>query len=157
MEHTLNAETYKAAKKEIWKITIILTILTIIELGLGFWMYFSKAALGESGIIFIKGVILILMIVKAFYIVAYFMHLKHEIRNMIMTICVPLMLFIWFITAFLYEGNSYSNLRNKYDGHLKEQTTIQVEEKHHEEGATHEAGKGEHKEAEHKEAGAEHH
>ena len=30
---------------------------------------------------FIKGVILILMMVKAFYIVAYFMHLKHEIKN----------------------------------------------------------------------------
>ena len=152
MEHTLNAETYKAAKKEIWKITIILTILTIIELVLGFWMYFSKVSLGVNKIMFIKGVILILMMVKAFYIVAYFMHLKHEIKNMIMTICVPLMLFIWFIISFLYEGNSYSNLRNTYDKHLQEQTTIKVEEKHHEAGATHETGKEEHKVEEHKDA-----
>lgn len=151
MAHTYNAETYKAAKKEIWKITWILSFLTVVELVLGFGMYFYKEALGENWILFIKGVILILMLVKAFYIVAYFMHLKHEIKNMIMTIVVPLMLFIWFIISFLYEGNSYSNLRNRYDKHLQEQTTIQVKEKHHEEG-----GKEGHKTEEHK-AAPEHH
>jgi cytochrome c oxidase subunit IV len=143
MAHVFNAETYKAAKKEVWKITWILSFLTVVELALGFWMYFSKESLGYNGIMFIKGVVLILMLVKAFYIVAYFMHLKHEIKNMIMTICVPLALFIWFIISFLYEGNSYSTLRNRYDAHLKEQTTIKVQEKHHEAGATHEAGKHE--------------
>lgn len=140
MAHTYNAETYKAAKKEIWKITWILTALTIVELVLGFWMYFKKVELGEGKIMFIKGVILILMVAKAFYIVGYFMHLKHEIRNMVMTIVVPLSLFIWFIISFLYDGNSYKNLRNSYDKHLKEQTTITVKEKHHSSGATHEAG-----------------
>ena len=150
MAHTYNAETYAAAKKEIWKITWILSFLTVVELVLGFWMYFSKASLGASGIMFIKGTILILMLVKAFYIVAYFMHLKHEIKNMIMTICVPLSLFIWFIISFLYEGNSYSNLRNTYDKHLQEQTTIKVAEKHHgEEGSKHEGGKEEHKSEQH--------
>ena len=39
MSHTYNAETYKAAKKEIWKITWILSFLTVIDLVLGFWMY----------------------------------------------------------------------------------------------------------------------
>ncbi len=151
MEHTLNAETYKAAKKEVWKITWILSILTIVELCLGFWMYFSKQSLGPSGILFIKGVILILMLVKAFYIVAYFMHLKHEIKNMIMTIVVPLSLFIWFITSFLYEGNSYSNLRNRYDKHLHEQINVKVQEAHHaEEGEKSEGAKEEHKAEEHK-------
>jgi hypothetical protein len=77
------------------------------------------------------------MMAKAFYIVAYFMHLKHEIKNFIMTVIVPLALFIWFIIAFLSDGNSFRNLRNTYDPHFKEQSTIKVEEKHH--GATHEA------------------
>jgi cytochrome c oxidase subunit IV len=131
MEHAYNAETYKAAKKEVWKITIILTVLTIIELILGFWMYFSKESLGTWGVNFIKGTILILMVAKAFYIVAYFMHLKHEIKNMIMTIVVPLALFIWFIFSFLYEGNSYNNLRNTYDRNYEAQKHIKVEEKHH--------------------------
>jgi cytochrome c oxidase subunit 4 len=41
---------------------------------------------------------------------------------MIMTIVVPLMLFIWFISAFLWDGNSFRSLRNKYDPYKKEQT-----------------------------------
>jgi hypothetical protein len=41
---------------------------------------------------------------------------------MIMTIVVPLMLFIWFILAFLGDGNSYKNLRNKYEPYYKEKT-----------------------------------
>lgn len=81
----------------------------------------------------IKGTIVILMLAKAFYIVAYFMHLKHELKNLIMTIVVPLALFIWFITAFLSDGSSFRNLRNTYDPHFKEQSSIKVEKK--EEGA----------------------
>ena len=108
---------------EIWKVTLILSVLTIIELILGFWMM----GVNDAGArLAIKGTIVILMIAKAFYIVGYFMHLKHEIKNLIMTIVVPLALFIWFITAFLYEGNSYKNLRNRYDPFKKAQTEIKV-------------------------------
>lgn len=113
-----------SAVKEIWKVTGILSVLTIVELVLGFWMM----GITSSGMIMaIKGSIVILMIAKAFYIVAYFMHLKHELKNLIMTIVVPLALFIWFITAFLYEGNSYKNLRNTYDPYKKAQTEIKVQ------------------------------
>lgn len=141
-----NAETYAAAKKEIWKITIILSVLTLVELALGYWMYLSHDTMSHSFKLFIKGTILILMMAKAFYIVAYFMHLKHEIRNMIMTICVPLCLFIWFIIAFLYDGNSFKTLRNTYDPHHKEQSTIKAEKKEH--GDKHGAEKHEDKKEE---------
>ncbi|MEI2708833.1 MAG: cytochrome C oxidase subunit IV family protein [Chitinophagaceae bacterium] len=47
------------------------------------------------------------MMAKAYYIVGYFMHLKHEVRNLIMTVIVPLTLFVWFIIAFLYDGNCF--------------------------------------------------
>ena len=115
---------------EIKKVTIILSVLTIVELILGFWMI----GITSPGIrLGIKGVIVILMMAKAFYIVAYFMHLKHELKNLIMTIVVPLALFVWFIIAFLSDGNSFKELRNNYDPHFKEQATIQVEQK--EEGA----------------------
>jgi len=40
------------------------------------------------------------------------MHLGDEVRNLIMTIIVPLVLFVWFIIAFLADGNSWKNLRN---------------------------------------------
>lgn len=129
MEHTHTEQHEGGGTKEIWRVTIILTVLTIIELGLGFWMMGMPL---ESGLrLAVKGTIVILMMVKAFYIVAYFMHLKHEIKNLIMTIVVPLALFIWFIIAFLYDGNSFKNLRNTYDPHFKEQSTIKVEKKEH--------------------------
>ena len=116
---------------EIKKVTIILSVLTIVELILGFWMIGITSPGFRLGI---KGIIVILMMAKAFYIVAYFMHLKHELKNLIMTIIVPLSIFIWFIIAFLSDGNSFKNLRNNYDPHFKEKSTIQakpVEKKEH--------------------------
>jgi cytochrome c oxidase subunit IV len=120
-----SAEHHHDAIAEIKKVTIILSVLTIVELILGFWMI---GITSEGMRLAIKGVIVILMMAKAFYIVAYFMHLKHEIKNFIMTVIVPLALFIWFIIAFLSDGNSFRNLRNTYDPHFKEQSTIKVEE-----------------------------
>lgn len=109
-------------KKKVWKTTWILSGITIIELFLGFGL--AKSWFGDSTglILFIKGVICILSLAKAFYIVSIFMHLGDEIRNFIMTIVVPLLLFIWFIAAFIWDGNSYKNLRNKYDPYFKETT-----------------------------------
>lgn len=130
MAHTIeNIHDDGSAVKEIWKVTIYLSILTIVELALGFWMMSVHPENQASLRLGIKGVIVILMMVKAFYIVGYFMHLKHELKTLIMTIVVPLLLFVWFITAFLYEGNSYKNLRNTYDPYKKGLTLIKVEKK----------------------------
>lgn len=116
MEHTLESladeQHVGGGVKEIWRVTIILSVLTIIELALGFLMMGMDNGLGKH---LIKGVILVLMLAKAFYIVGYFMHLKHELRNMIMTIVIPLFLFVWFIIAFLTDGNSFKNYKNKWD------------------------------------------
>ena len=151
MSHPHNADANHEANNaavmaEIKKVTILLSVLTIVELILGFWMIgISSAALRLA----IKGVIVILMMSKAFYIVAYFMHLKHEVKNMIMTIIVPLSLFIWFIGAFLWDGSSFKNLRNTYNPYFKERSTIKVEKKESEheavkhEAVKHESGAGE--------------
>lgn len=100
--------------RRIWKTTIILSVITLIELALGFGL--AKEWYGEShgAILFVKGVICILSLAKAFYIVSIFMHLGDEIRNLIMTIVVPLLLFVWFIAAFLWDGDSWRNLRKTY-------------------------------------------
>jgi hypothetical protein len=39
---------------------------------------------------------------------------------MIMTIAVPALLFVWFIGAFLWDGDSFKNLRNNIDIHHRE-------------------------------------
>jgi cytochrome c oxidase subunit IV len=123
-------------KRNVRRTTWILSIITIIELGIGLTIY--NIHKGESPnhtlVLMFKGMVCILTLAKAYYIVSVFMHLGDEIRNMIMTIVVPLMLFIWFIGAFIWDGNSYKNLRNKYDKHFEE-TTMPVE---HHKADTHE-------------------
>lgn len=120
-EHHTDTATFK---KKILKTTIILSIITIVELSLGFIIYLMHkgATPSYSLVLFLKGVICILTLFKAYYIVSVFMHLGDEIRNFIMTIIFPLLLFIWFIIAFLADGNSYKNLRNQYDKHFYEKT-----------------------------------
>jgi len=108
--------------KEIWRTFWILLVLTIVELIFGY-MLIGVESLGLH--LALKGAIIILMLAKAFYIVAYFMHLKSEIRNLIMTINLPLALLIWGIIAFLYDGNSYKNNRNTYDPFKRERSHIQ--------------------------------
>ena len=133
MEHTTTSATVMhhdhvvgGGRKEIYRVTIILSVLTLIELALGYSMYYIQ---NQVTIHFIKGAIIILMLAKAFYIVGYFMHLKHELRNMIMTIVVPLMLFIWFIIAFLADGSSFNNLKNRYDFYYKDHMSQPMEKK----------------------------
>jgi len=106
--------------KRIWRTFWVLLGLTVIELLLGLSMY----AFNLPGWLhlFMKGVIVILTLAKAYYIVSIFMHLGDEIRNLIMTIVVPLMLFIWFIAAFLWDGNAYRTKRNRYDTYFREST-----------------------------------
>jgi cytochrome c oxidase subunit 4 len=115
-----------SSTKRIWKVFWILLIITLVELGLGLSLYALDLPEGLR-MHLIKGVIIILSLAKAYYIVSVFMHLGDEIRNMIMTIVVPLMLFIWFILAFLGDGNSYKNLRNKYDPYYKERGTKELQ------------------------------
>jgi cytochrome c oxidase subunit IV len=94
------SEDSRAKVKNIWKVTGILTLITIVEVALGLWGYYNGVNALWLKVLFILGTLL-----KAGYIVAIFMHLGDEFKNMILTIIVPLSLFIWFIIAFLADGN----------------------------------------------------
>lgn len=115
--HTISPEITHAPEHtggtgRIWKIFWVLSALTIVELALGFFMYAKHTDLSHGTILTTKIVIAVLTLLKAYYIVSVFMHLGDEIRNMIMTITVPLVLFVWFIIAFLWDGNSWKIMRN---------------------------------------------
>jgi len=115
---------------KIWKIFWVLSFLTIIELGLGYLLYAKHGEWGYTPVISTKIVIGVLTLAKAYYIVSVFMHLGDEIRNFIMTIIVPLMLFVWFIIAFLADGDSWKNLRNTYSPDTKAPTEVKAEGHH---------------------------
>ena len=120
-----HTEDDAAFRKKVTKTTLLLSVITIIELSIGLTIYTIHKGEHPSAMLVLafKGMVCILSLAKAFYIVSVFMHLGDEIRNMIMTIVVPLMLFIWFIIAFVADGNSYKNLRNKFDKHFQESTS----------------------------------
>ena len=115
----------KSFFNKVKKTTILLSVITIIELIIGLTIYTMHKGEHPNAFLVLtfKGVVCILTLAKAYYIVSIFMHLGDEIRNMIMTIVVPLMLFVWFIVAFLVDGNSYRSLRNNYDPYFKYKTT----------------------------------
>ncbi|MEO5592337.1 MAG: cytochrome C oxidase subunit IV family protein [Chitinophagaceae bacterium] len=127
--HQDDAHTFDT--KAIWKTFRILLYITVVELILAIGYY--KFGEGSSNAHLIKhllnGVFIILTLAKAFFIIAEFMHLGHELRNLIMTIAIPALLFLWFIGAFLWDGNSYKNLRNDYDRNHLEQSKKKVETK----------------------------
>ncbi len=122
-QHTISPEVSFAPRhdegtKRIWKTFWLLSALTIAELILGLAIYNIHKGEHPNAllVLFFKGLVCILTLAKAYYIVSIFMHLGDEIRNMIMTIVVPLMLFVWFIIAFLMDGQSWKDLRNTNGG-----------------------------------------
>ncbi|MBK7762787.1 MAG: cytochrome C oxidase subunit IV family protein [Bacteroidetes bacterium] len=95
-----NSADSKSKVKNIWKVTAILTVVTIVEVILG--LYGNSVGMPKW---LINAFFILLTIFKAGYIVKVFMHLGDEFKNMILTILIPLALFIWFIIAFLMDGS----------------------------------------------------
>jgi cytochrome c oxidase subunit IV len=97
--HTdVNSEESKAQVKKIWKIFWILLVITISEVIVG--MFYSHHLNPAVKAFFF----LALTLLKAGYIVAVFMHLGDEFKGFIVTVLIPLVLFVWFIIAFLADG-----------------------------------------------------
>lgn len=95
-----SGEIAKPQTKGIWRVFVILCVLTAIEFAFAFFMNAGML----RNIIFI-----ILTIFKAFFIVGEFMHLKHEKKSLIWTIMIPTALLIWLIIALISEGSYYAN------------------------------------------------
>lgn len=107
VEHKSDKDFYAVVKK----VTIYLTILTLIELACGLIIY--KIHHGSPGaVLMIKILVGMLTLLKAFYITGSFMHLGDENKSFRLTVLIPLALFTWFIIAFLYEGGAWKENRN---------------------------------------------
>ncbi|SES98435.1 cytochrome C oxidase subunit IV family protein [Hymenobacter actinosclerus] len=81
----------------IWKTFWVITAITALEFLIAFTMPSST---------FRNSIFIILTIFKAFFIVAEFMHLKHETKGLIWTIMIPMGLLIWLLVALITEGNA---------------------------------------------------
>ena len=99
-EETTQVEVHppdKAKIKKIWMTALFLAVVTAIEFVFAFTM--DAGPLRTS--IFIG-----LTLVKAFYIVAEFMHLKYEVKVLIWSIVLPMIFVVWLVIALIYEGGS---------------------------------------------------
>lgn len=97
----------KAKIRGIWKVALILFLITMIEYAFAFTM--------DAGTL--RNVIFIgLTIVKAWFIVSEFMHLGHEVKGLIYSIILPMMFIIWLIVALVnLEGGAIKEARGIVD------------------------------------------
>ena len=92
----------KAHRKKIWKTFWILLIVTALEFVIAFTM--PAGALRNS-------IFIIMTLMKAFYIVAEFMHLKYEVKTLVWSILIPLAFIVWLIIALLVEGGTIFQMK----------------------------------------------
>lgn len=104
--------------KRIWHVFWYMLVITIIEV---IWGMKISHHIAAHHLEWVNAIFFLSMtFAKAALIVAEFMHLRYEVSNMIRSICIPLLLFLWFIVAFLADGDSWLNLRNRYAPHDQE-------------------------------------
>ena len=116
IEYSLDAhhseEHGKKIRAKIWKVTALLTIITIIEVALGAFIKQSNAAWP-----FVKWSFIIMTLLKAGYIVLVFMHLGDERKVMRYVILLPYFVFMaYLIFIALYEGTAVGNAWETYGG-----------------------------------------
>jgi caa(3)-type oxidase subunit IV len=114
IEYSLDAhhseEQGKKIRKKIWQVTALLTIITIVEVGLG-----AMIKQGSGAWPFVKWSFIIMTLLKAGYIVQVFMHLGDERKAMRYVILIPYFIFIcYLIFIALYEGTSLGESLSTY-------------------------------------------
>lgn len=91
-----------SAKRKILITTIILGAITAFE----FLIAGTVSSEGTLGLVKVV-TFLVLTLVKAYYIIANFMHLGDELKRLIQSIILPFIFIVWLIIAMMKEGDSY--------------------------------------------------
>lgn len=98
--HSHSEEEGKGLRQRIWKIFWILLIITGVEVTTG--LFWKDWGLAWS---FVKWSFIILTIFKAYFIVADYMHLKHEYKNFKLMVLVPyIVLIVYLLIMILAEA-----------------------------------------------------
>lgn len=102
MSNHLSEEQYQSAVKAVWRATIILSIVTVVEVivALTLGHILPKVIMNTFYVI--------ASFSKAFFIVGEFMHLKYEKRAFMLTLGVPLLFLLWAIIALVTEGHFWN-------------------------------------------------
>ncbi len=100
-------------RKKIYFVTILLTVITALEVALG--IVWHEIGLPVPYAV-VQWAFIIMTAVKAGYIIGVFMHLGEERKGIQMTILVPYILFImYFVFICLSEANHWYDMRILYN------------------------------------------
>lgn len=90
----------------IWKVFILLLVVTAVEVILG--IIKPEFLLGHfMGTSVLNIIFIVLTLVKAFYIVAEFMHVKFERKNLIWTLALPAIILIPYLAFIVLSEGSF--------------------------------------------------
>jgi len=106
--HEVGIHHPESSTKQIWRVFIVLLCITILEFAIALTPGLRKTVLHPEGKLsneLVVGIFLGLTVLKAFYIVGYFMHLKMEKVNMVYTVLLPMLFIVYLITLLMVEGN----------------------------------------------------
>jgi len=111
MSHHLSDEQYKSQKRAVYKSTIILALVTFAEIGLALLHFYEiePFSLMSKGVL--SALMVILSLLKAYFIVGEFMHIRYEMRALTLTILVPLVFLVYGVIMFMMEGNAWNIMR----------------------------------------------
>ena len=91
--------------KLIWRTFWILLVVTVVEI------IFAIAFTGHVPQMILNVFYVLASGAKAFFIVSVFMHLKFEIKYLVITILIPMMFLLFAVVTLLAEGYSWLNMR----------------------------------------------
>lgn len=105
----MSQEEYKHHVKDVYKTTVILSIVTVVEVV--FALIYEFQGIRKHGLprLPLNIFVIFASIFKAYWIMAIFMHVKHEKKAFTMTIMLPFLFLVWAIIAFLWEGATWNN------------------------------------------------
>lgn len=93
----------------IWKVFIILLVVTTVEVVLG--IIKPEVLMGNFlGTSILNIIFIVLTLLKAFYIIAEFMHLKYERTNLIWTIALPMLILIPYLAFIILNEGGYMKI-----------------------------------------------
>ena len=94
-------------KKKILRIFGVLLAITVVEFIIALWL----VPTGKIPLHYANPIYIVLTLAKAFYIVAYFMHLKFEKVGLALAIVVPILFIIGLILVLTNESHYWVDLR----------------------------------------------
>jgi cytochrome c oxidase subunit 4 len=105
--HAEHAEHDTMTRKKIWNVFFVLLGITTVEFIIALYLVPHDYLSGNVA----NPIYIVLTLFKAFYIVAYFMHLKFEKVGLVYAILVPILFIIGLILVLTNESHHWIDLR----------------------------------------------